>query len=103
MNIQTRLKQNHGVENSPKRFTAKQPTPNVKHRKANKSKSKRTLPSSLPFVRHIKNLRISLQKAGKSRKKEKEKKRSRTSLKPYKKPRKPKPFFLHHSKLATLS
>jgi hypothetical protein len=47
---------------------------NMKHRKANKSKSKRTLPSSLPFITHIKTLRIPLQKAGKSGKKKKKKK-----------------------------
>jgi hypothetical protein len=43
----------------------------MKHRNANKSKSKRTLPSSLPFNTHIKTLRISSQKAGKSGKKKK--------------------------------
>jgi hypothetical protein len=68
---------------------------NMKHRKANKSKSKRTLPSSLPFIMHIKNSSNFLTKSRKIEKKGKEKKttllliksqkRSRTSFKPYKK------------------
>jgi len=75
MNMQTRLKQKHGMGEFPQKIHCQTTLGNTKHRKANKSKSKRTLPSSLPFITHKKTLRIPLQKAGKSGEKKRKKRR----------------------------
>jgi len=73
--MQTRLKQKHGMGEFPQKIHCQTTLGNTKHRKANKSKSKRTLPSSLPFITHKKTLRIPLQKAGKSGGKKRKKRR----------------------------
>jgi hypothetical protein len=103
------------MPNSPKRFTAKQPTRKHETQKGQQiqnPKSKRTLQSSLLFITHINTLRISLQKAGKSKQKE-----NKTALLLIKSQKEEHDFLqtiqktlvnlslfsFHHSKLATLS